>query len=77
MAASYNRIRECGEWGQLTMVAYTLTKRRMNMIATQARRHQGFTVNKTFCVTLFLGVLVAKMENQMKLVRHNLVKVKK
>jgi hypothetical protein len=42
----------------------------MKMIATKARRHQGFTFNKTFCVTLYLGVLVAKMGNQMTLVRH-------
>ena len=32
----------------------------MKMIATKARRHQGFTFNKTFCVTLCLCVLVAK-----------------
>jgi hypothetical protein len=49
----------------------------MKMIATKARRHQGLTFNKTFCVILCLGVLVAKTGNQMKLVRHNPVKVKK
>jgi hypothetical protein len=49
----------------------------MKMIATKARRHQGFTLKKTFCVTLCLGVLVAKTGNQVKLVRHNPVKVKK
>jgi hypothetical protein len=31
----------------------------MKMIATKARRHQGFTFNKTFCVTLCLSVFVA------------------
>ena len=28
-------------------------------LATKARRHKGFIYNKTFCVTLCLGVLVA------------------
>ena len=31
----------------------------MKIIATKARRHQGFTLKKTFCVTLCLCVLVA------------------
>jgi hypothetical protein len=51
--------------------------KKMKMIATRARRHQGFTFNKTIFVTLCLCVLVAKTGNQMKLVRHNPVKVKK
>ena len=29
-----------------------------NEIATKARRHKGFIYNKTFCVTLGLGVFV-------------------
>jgi hypothetical protein len=28
-------------------------------LATKARRHKGFIYNKTFCVTLCLGVFVA------------------
>jgi hypothetical protein len=31
----------------------------MKIIATKARRHQGFIFNKTFCLTLCLRVLVA------------------
>jgi hypothetical protein len=31
----------------------------MKIIATKAQRHQGFTLKKTFCVTLCLCVLVA------------------
>jgi len=34
----------------------------MKIIATKTRRHQGFIINETLCVTLCLGVLVA-MEN--------------
>jgi hypothetical protein len=49
----------------------------MKMIVTKARRHQGFTFNRTFCITLCLSVLVAKTGNQMTFVRHNPVKVKK
>jgi hypothetical protein len=31
----------------------------MKIIATKARRHQGFIFNKTFCLTLCLSGLVA------------------
>jgi len=37
----------------------SLARKRIKIIATKAQRHQGFFFNKTFCVTLCLGVLVA------------------